>query len=105
MGATSQAQVERRQRAKRIIFGISVFLAFLLILSIGYIYWQRFEAIFTLQAQVETLQERKAELREENRQLQDKLARKDDLEYIKALARKRLGLVIPESSESTESKK
>ncbi|MFW6071049.1 MAG: FtsB family cell division protein [Candidatus Bipolaricaulota bacterium] len=66
---------------------------------LGWVYWRRFERIFTLRAELSELKEERAELREQISKLEDEVARRNDPGYIEKLAREELGLVYPPDEE------
>ncbi|MFP4589560.1 MAG: FtsB family cell division protein [Candidatus Bipolaricaulota bacterium] len=99
MGATSKAQIERRRKAKRAAFLLILSLLMLLSGFVGYIFWSRFQVIFQARAELESLKAEKQKLLEENRELEDRLDLRNDLEYIRELAEEQLGFVAPEDEE------
>lgn len=95
MGATSQKSVERKRKGKKVLlYTLIVTLAILLAFS-GYIYWTRFQEIFRHREKVTKLREKREKLLEENRELQERLNKRNDLDYIAKLANRKLGFVFP----------
>jgi len=76
--------------------------ALLFLSFLSYIYWTRFQEILTLQGKIEDLKGKIARLKEDNRSLEAKLTRRNDLSYIKKLAQERLGLQLPKEKVKEE---
>lgn len=74
--------------------------ALLIASFLGWVYWRRFQEIFTLQAEIAQLEEERGDLRQEISELLEKRNRRNDLDYIEKLAREELGLVYPAGEES-----
>jgi len=62
---------------------------------LGWLYWNRFQELFSLQAELAELKREKARLQEDIDELQEDVSRRNDLSYIEKLAREELGLVYP----------
>lgn len=96
MGAEKQDKSDKgRARSRKLIPGL-IILALLISGFLGWIYWERFQDIFDLQAEVARLKEKKTELREQISELSEQLNRRNDLRYIEKLAKEELGFVYPE---------
>ena len=100
MSAQSNKSEENREKYKNAALIATISFAFLIVAFLGYMYWQRFEVIFDLRSQLDRLQEERARLVRENAELRQKLIRKNDLDYIRELAKEKLGLVQPETEEN-----
>lgn len=68
---------------------------------LGWLYWNRFQEIFSLQAKIAELKKQKVRSQKQIDALEEKVSRRNDLDYIEKLAREELGLVYP-SDEDTK---
>ncbi|MBS3787146.1 cell division protein FtsL [Candidatus Bipolaricaulota bacterium] len=84
---------------------LSVLLVVLLLIAglLGWVYWNRFQKIFSLQAEIEKLKEEKDDIRQEISKLLNERNRRNDLDYIEKLAKKELGLIYPSGEAPEES--
>jgi len=69
---------------------------------LGWLYWNRFQELFSLQAELAELKKERARLQEEIDELEGIVARRNDLSYIEKLAREELGLVYPPEKTAEE---
>ncbi len=69
---------------------------------LGWVYWNRFQGIFSLQAEIAELEKEREELNREIANLRERLTRRNDVAYIEELAKEELGLVYPSDSRSEE---
>lgn len=67
---------------------------------LGWIYWNRFQGILELQAEIAELENERAELRKEISSLKQEVNKRNDLDYIEKLAKEELGLVYPSEKDS-----
>jgi len=74
-------------------------IVFLIAGFLGWVYWTRFQRIFSLQAEIAELRETKDELRQDISGLMERRNRRNDLDYIEKLAREELGLIYPPDEE------
>ena len=97
MGAESKEGLDKKATYKQKAVIVTVALAFIVISFLGYIYWERFEGILTNRDKLNKLRAKRVELVQENADLRQRLTRKNDLSYIKKLAKEKLGFVEKES--------
>ncbi|MFB6290559.1 MAG: septum formation initiator family protein [Candidatus Bipolaricaulia bacterium] len=95
MGATSNRNSLFREILGNRTVSILLVIALLVAGFLGWVYWNRFQRIFSLQAEVAELKAKREELRREISKLLEKRNRRNDLDYIEKLAKKELGLVYP----------
>ncbi len=69
---------------------------------LGWLYWNRFQEIFSLQAELAELKEERKVLKEEIDSLEEEVSRRNDPSYIEKLAREELGLVYPPEKTTEE---
>ncbi|MFQ5794712.1 MAG: septum formation initiator family protein [Candidatus Bipolaricaulia bacterium] len=93
MGAISRDRLRREQRRQRILTGIALAIALVIVFSIGAVFYSRFQAIATKRAQLRRIEAERELLIERNQQLRDTLEQVNELDYIEYLARKELGFV------------
>lgn len=74
-------------------------IVFLIAGFLGWVYWTRFQRIFSLQAEIAELREAKDELRQDISGLMERRNRRNDLDYIEKLAREELGFIYPPDEE------
>lgn len=69
---------------------------------LGWIYWKRFQNIFSLQAEIAQLKEERDDIRQDISELLDKRNKRNDLDYIEKLAKEELGFIYPPDEEPEE---
>ncbi len=99
MGAESNKDSEADMASRKKLISTLLIVAVLVLGFLGWVYWNRFQDIFELQDEIVRLKEREDELREQISSLEEKLARRNDLDYFETLAKEELGLVYPEAEE------
>jgi len=102
MGATSNESSPFRDVLESRAIPIVMVIVLLIAGFLGWIYWNRFQMIFSLQAEIAELRETRSDLREEISELLKKRNRRNDLGYIEKLAKEELGLVYPSGEEPGE---
>lgn len=102
MGATSQKAIEIKRKGKKVFLYILITIIVILLGFTSYIYWIRFQKIFDQREELNQLLQKRARIVRENRELEEKLAKKNDLDYIARLANQELGFVFPEKEEKNE---
>ncbi|MBS3735774.1 septum formation initiator family protein [Candidatus Bipolaricaulota bacterium] len=69
---------------------------------LGWIYWKRFQNIFSLQAEIAQLKEERDDIRQDISELLDKRNKRNDLDYVEKLAKEELGFIYPPDEEPEE---
>lgn len=69
---------------------------------LGWLYWNRFQEILSLQAELAELKKEKVRTQKQIDVLEEKVSRRNDLDYIKKLAREELGLVYPSDKKKSK---
>ena len=69
---------------------------------LGWVYWNRFQVIFSLHEEIAELRQKRDELRQEISELLKKRNRRNDLDYIEKLAKEELGLIYPSGKDAEE---
>lgn len=95
MGAVKKSTLKRRERAKRTARITFVSVLILIILAVGSVFYLRSRHIASIELKIAHQLTRKDELVKENEELRELLGKRNDLEYIEYLARKKLGLIKP----------
>lgn len=103
MGATSNRSSQFRVMMKNRTVPVLLIIILLVAGFLGWIYWNRFQIIFSLHAEIAELQKKREDLRQEISELLEKRNKRNDLDYIEELAREELGLIYPSEKEAEES--
>ena len=101
MGAKSTKGSRLREMLDNRTIPVLLVIVILIAGFLGWIYWNRFQMIFSLQGEINELRETKDQLRQDISELLEKRNRRNDLDYIEELAREELGLIYP-SAEKPE---
>lgn len=67
---------------------------------LGWVYWNRFQEILELQAEITDLENERSELKKEISSLREEVNKRNNLEYLERLAKNELGLVYPSKEDS-----
>lgn len=102
MGATSNKSSRFREILDNRIVPVLLIVTLLIAGFLGWVYWNRFQEIFSLQAEIAQLEEERDDLRQEISELLDERNRRNDLDYIEKLAKEELGLIYPSGEEPEE---
>ncbi|MBS3791272.1 septum formation initiator family protein [Candidatus Bipolaricaulota bacterium] len=81
---------------------VLLIIALLIAGFLGWIYWKRFQNIFSLQAEIAQLKEERDDIRQDISELLDKRNKRNDLDYIEKLAKEELGFIYPPDEEPEE---
>ena len=100
MGATSNKESLLKNILNNRAIPVLLVIAFLISGFMGWIYWNRFQKIISLRAEIAELREKKDELSGEISKLLEKRNKRNDLDYIESLAREELGLTYPPGEKS-----
>ncbi|MBS3812205.1 septum formation initiator family protein [Candidatus Bipolaricaulota bacterium] len=100
MGAESKKDTKAGLASGKKLVSTLLIVAVLILGLLGWIYWNRFQEIFDLQAEIERLRDEGERLRGKISELEGELKKRNDLDYFEKLAREELGLVYPEQEES-----
>lgn len=102
MGATSNKSSRVRGILVNRAIPVLLIIALLIAGFLGWIYWKRFQRIFSLQAEIAQLKEERDDIRQDVSELLNKRNKRNDLDYIEKLAREELGLIYPPDEELEE---
>lgn len=100
MVATSNDELSGKDIFRSQAVSILLILAILVAGFLGWVYWNRFQELFVLQAEINKLQDERVELKNEISSLRKTVNRRNELDYIEKLAKDELGLVYPKSKNS-----
>ena len=99
MGAKSTKGSRLREMLDNRTIPVLLVIVILIAGFLGWIYWNRFQMIFSLQGEINELREKKDQLRQDISELLEKRNRRNDLDYIEKLAREELGFIYPPDEE------
>lgn len=102
MGATSNKSSRVREILDNRTVPVLLIIALIIAGFLGWIYWKRFQNIFSLQAEIAQLKEERDDIRQDISELLDKRNKRNDLDYIEKLAKEELGFIYPPDEEPEE---